>query len=73
MDTLDDLVARWPTAAEFARDIGVKPNHLQTMLVRRSLPTDYWEHAIAAAKRRRISGVTWGTLNAMRRSLRAAS
>lgn len=58
MRTVDDLMRLWPTVAEFARDIGIKPTHAQTMRVRGSIPVEYWPNILAAAKTRNLRGVT---------------
>lgn len=58
MHTIAEVLARWPTDADFARDIGVKPNHAQTMKVRNSIPSAYWSQIVAAAAARGIEGVT---------------
>lgn len=52
------LLGRWPSVAEFARDIGINPSHAQTMKTRGSIPVDYWPATIVAAKQRHIEGVT---------------
>jgi hypothetical protein len=62
MRTIDDLMKLWPTVAEFARDIGIKPTHAQTMRVRGSIPVEYWPNILAAAKTRNLPGITADTL-----------
>lgn len=52
----------WPNDAEFARDIGVKPSHGQTMKVRGSIPVDYWPKIVSAALHRKIKGVSYERL-----------
>lgn len=56
--TVAALMDRWPTTAEFARDIGIKPTHAQTIRVRGRLPVEYWQRVIDAAAERGIRGVT---------------
>jgi hypothetical protein len=59
MTTVNDVMAKWPTDSDFARDIGLKhPSHAQTMKVRGSIPAAYWSKIVAAAKARGIKGVT---------------
>jgi len=41
----------------FAEDIGIDPNHAQTMKARKSIPPKYWEKVISAAQVRGIDGV----------------
>lgn len=70
MKTFGDLLALWPSDAAFARDIGVRPNHLQTMKARRSLPAEYWPVAVAASEKRSIPGVSIAILCDIFRSSR---
>ncbi|MPZ36647.1 MAG: hypothetical protein GEU95_01065 [Rhizobiales bacterium] len=56
--TAADVMAKWPTDADFARDIGVKPTHAQTMKVRDSIPPGYWPAVVVAAAKRNIQGLT---------------
>lgn len=58
IDTVAALMGLWPSDADFARDIGIKPSHGQTIKLRGSLPVDYWPATIAAAARRGFGGVT---------------
>lgn len=58
MRTTADIIALWPSVAAFARDIGIKPAHAQTIKARGSLPSAYWAAARAAAARRGIEGIT---------------
>jgi len=53
-----DIMALWPTDADFARDIGIKPSHAQVMQTRDSIPAPYWSKVVAAAAERGIEGVT---------------
>lgn len=56
--TASEVMAKWPTDADFARDIGVKPTHAQTMKVRDSIPAPYWSAVVAAAAKRNVQGIT---------------
>jgi hypothetical protein len=58
MDTFAAIMAAWPTDADFARDIGIRPNHGQVMKARGSIPPGYWPDVVRAAEARRIEGVT---------------
>src|SRR2546422_9255392 len=70
--SVGDLMGLWPSVAEYARDVGVKPTHAQTMKVRGSLPIDHWPATIAAAKERHIAGVTAELLMKLHAGERAA-
>lgn len=50
--TIDDLIGLWPSDAEFARDIDVKPSHVGVMKVRKKIPSEHWPAIKAAAARR---------------------
>jgi len=73
LETVAQVMGLWATDAEFARDIGIKPSHAQTMKVRGSIPVDYWPDIIAAAERRGLAGVTADTLMRIHAPERAAS
>jgi hypothetical protein len=63
MDTVTDIIAKWPSAAEMARDIGLRrPKHGAMMKMRKSIPIQYWAAIVDAAKRRGIEGVTLDAL-----------
>lgn len=62
MRFVHDLMALWPSVSEFARDIGVKPSHAQTMKARGRIPVDYFEATVEAASRRGFAGVTYEAL-----------
>jgi hypothetical protein len=61
-----DVINLWPSDADFARDIHVRPNHLQTMKARKSIPAEYWPALVSAARRRRIPGITLACLASLR-------
>lgn len=53
------LIELWPTNREFAEDIGLKNiSHGRTMKVRGRIPRAYWYPLVAAAKKRKLPGVT---------------
>jgi hypothetical protein len=64
--TWDDLMALWPSIADFGEDAGsgtakgeaLKPNHVHALKARKNVPSTYWPGLIEGAKRRRIRGVT---------------
>lgn len=56
--TVGDLMRLWPTISDYARDVGLRPTHAQTIAVRGRLPVEYWDITIKAAARRSIDGVT---------------
>jgi len=66
-----DIIKLWPSDTDFARDINVRPNHLQTMKVRESIPAEYWPALVNAARRRRIAGVTLDQLGSLKAKARA--
>jgi len=72
MKTFAEVISRWPSPAEFASDIGVRPNHVQTMKVRESIPPEYWSDLVRCAARRRIRGVTMNLLGQIAKSKRRA-
>ena len=51
-ETLDELIGLWPSEADFARDIDLKPSHVAVFKVRRKIPSTYWPAIIAAAQKR---------------------
>lgn len=63
--TVSDLMALWPSDAEFARDAGIAPKHASMMKRRGSIPDDYRPGVIDAALRRGIEGVTYERLTLM--------
>lgn len=65
IETAADVMSRWPTDAEFARDIGIKPTHAQVMKLRDSIPPAYWSKVVAAATERGIDDVTLELLAAI--------
>jgi hypothetical protein len=72
MRSFIDIIKLWPSNTDFARDINVRPNHLQTMKVRDSIPAEYWPALVNAARRRRIGGVTLEQLGSLRAKARGS-
>jgi hypothetical protein len=58
MQSFDDVIGKWPSDAQFARDVGLKPNHVQTMKARDSIPAEYWLDIVAAAEQRGYRDIT---------------
>lgn len=48
-----DVIDWWPSAAELARQLGVKPQTVQKWRIRRNIPASYWPALIVAAKARK--------------------
>jgi hypothetical protein len=71
--TFDELIDLWPSGAEFARDIDVKPSHVGVFKVRKNIPSEHWPAIIKAAEGRGIAGVTAETLLAVQASMAAQS
>lgn len=53
---------KWPSLKAFADDIGIDPAYARTLKMRDSLPSSYWNHVEAAAKRRKLRGINIKTL-----------
>lgn len=53
-----EVIAQWPSLAEFAADIEVKEGTAKLMRFRDSIHSDHWQAVLRAAKVRRIKGVT---------------
>ena len=60
--SLDDLFTRWPRQGHLSADLGVSPQHLRMMRVRRSVPVRFWPRFVAAAAQRGIAGVDYDLL-----------
>ncbi len=60
--SFDDLFTRWPRQGHLSADLGVSPQHLRMMRVRRSVPVRFWPRFVAAASRRGIAGVDYDLL-----------
>lgn len=66
MDTpitdFDALFDCWERPARLAADLGISPQHLRMIRVRRSIPVRFWPGLIAGAKRRGIAGLSYDLL-----------
>ncbi|MET3602218.1 hypothetical protein [Martelella mangrovi] len=60
--THTDLILRWPSIAEFGRDIGVPYEAAKAMRRRGNIPAQYWKRAVEAARLRGIDGVEYERL-----------
>ncbi len=59
--TYAEIIALWPTAAEFGRAIGVTDVSARSYR-RRGIPPEYWTRLVAAAGREGFSQVTYELL-----------
>lgn len=57
IQTFAQLIEKWPTAVDLAKDLGVKDVTARAWKVR-GIPSEYWTGVIAAAAGRAIPGVT---------------
>lgn len=63
MMTVRDIIEKWPSAADMARDIGLRrPGHGAMMKMRGSIPIQHWPRLVEAAAERGIQDVTFETL-----------
>jgi hypothetical protein len=63
MTSVRDIINKWPSASEMARDIGLRrPGHGSMMKMRGSIALQHWPKLVEAAKRRGIKGVSFETL-----------
>ena len=60
--TVSDVFMALGGAAVVARSIGVTTEHAAGMARRGSVPVAYWPHLVAAARRRKLSWITYETL-----------
>lgn len=58
IQSFDDVIEAFGGPAKFAKAIGIKPFHGQTMKTRGSIPPSYWSDTVAAAELQAIEGVT---------------
>lgn len=57
IQTFAQLIEKWPTAVDLAKDLGVKDVTARAWKVR-GIPAEYWTGIVAAAAARDIEGVT---------------
>lgn len=56
--THSDIIGKWPSLGEFARDLGVRYGTAKAMRRRSSIPPGYWAAVVSKAALREIQGVT---------------
>ena len=61
MKSFAEVIERWPSAVEFARDVEVKDVTARAWKAR-GIPSEYWQRVMAAAEKRMIVGVTYELL-----------
>ena len=54
MRDFEQLILRWPTVADFARDIGVPYETARKMRTRNNIIHEHWSDVLAAARDRGI-------------------
>ncbi|CAO3358663.1 hypothetical protein [Azospirillum palustre] len=69
MNTFAAIIDLWPSAREFAADLGVPPTHVAVWRHRNSIPDYHWADLIEAARRREID-LSLETLAVMAREKR---
>lgn len=57
-NSISELIANWPTIAEFASDVGCGYEAARKMVTRERVGPRHWSSVIAASERRGIAGVT---------------
>jgi len=63
MTTVRDIISKWPSASEMARDLGLRrAGHGAMMKMRGSIPPQHWPKLVEAAAQRGIEGVTFEAL-----------
>lgn len=66
--TFADLIAQWPSTAEFSRDLGVTIDLASKWRRERGVPSHWWGPMLAAAKGRGIDLTAEMLIEAERRS-----
>lgn len=61
------IINAWPSYADLALDMGVNYPVVKQWAHRNSIPPAHFESLVAAARRRRISGVTLAALHALKK------
>lgn len=62
MNTFADLIERFGGAAKMAPEINEMPNTIRQWSARGSIPARYWHSIIEAARRLKVTGVTYSAL-----------
>jgi hypothetical protein len=58
IETVSDIISKWPSLAEFAADAGVSYEAAKKMRSRNSIPVEHWPAIISGASDREIEGVS---------------
>ena len=58
MKSFADIIDRWPSLGDFARDLGISYVNAQQMRFRDSIASDHWSKVEEMARKRGFSGVT---------------
>jgi len=71
-DPISQLIDLWPSLDVFAKDLGLLDiGHVRVIKCRRRIPKAYWWPMAAAAKRRKIQGVTVESLKDIHKNIGA--
>lgn len=62
MDTVEAVFKKFGGPAAFSRAIGIKPSAASEMKRRASIPVEYWQKLVAAAKERGVHELTYEKL-----------
>lgn len=73
METLPDIFDAFDGPAELGRALGITTELAAGMRRRNSIPVRYWPTLIAAARERRISGITYESLTHIHVDARAGA
>jgi len=52
------IIAKWPSTADLAADLGESANTVKKWGQRNSIPSEYWLPLVRAAARRELTGVS---------------
>lgn len=58
MESFADVIAKWPSTAEFGNDIGIVDSLTAVWKHRKSIPVEYWRKIVEKAAERGIDGVS---------------
>ena len=65
MNTVKELIAKWPSVEEFAEDLGISPMGAYAMSHRNRIDAKHWVRLVQSARERRITGITYQALAEM--------
>ncbi|GGD31061.1 hypothetical protein GCM10011335_37640 [Aureimonas glaciei] len=69
--SIPDLIARWPTIAQFSVDVGCGYEAARQMRRRGSIAPEHWYRVVSACKKRDIQGVSFEWLASQRSEMAA--